>query len=89
MEKLRPSFAGFPGVRIFFTSGGLCGCSFLGNENPIDVEILGYDFKIAEELPRKWRNRSFVPGAKDVRISREPDYPQQNIVMTGSGRPSR
>ena len=73
----------FPGVRIFFSSGGMVTrlISF-GNENPIDIEILGYDFKIAEKLAAEVAAlvRS-TPGAKDVRISREQDYPQQNIVI--------
>ena len=53
-----------------------------GNENPIDVEILGYDLKISEKLAEEVAAiiRS-IPGAKDVRVSREPDYPQQNIVI--------
>ena len=53
-----------------------------GNENPIDVEILGYDLKIAEKLAEEVASlvRS-TPGAKDVRVSREQDYPQQNIVI--------
>jgi multidrug efflux pump subunit AcrB len=84
MEKLRPKLLqAFPGVRIFFTSGGIVRMLIsFGNENPIDVEILGYDFKIAEKLAAEVGEivRS-VPGAKDVRISREPDYPQQNIVI--------
>jgi CzcA family heavy metal efflux pump len=84
MEKLRPKLQqSFPGVRIFFTSGGIVRMLIsFGNENPIDVEILGYDFKLAEKLAAEVGEivRS-VPGAKDVRISREPDYPQQNIVI--------
>jgi multidrug efflux pump subunit AcrB len=84
MEKLRPKLLQtFPGVRIFFSSGGIVRMLIsFGNENPIDVEILGYDFKIAEKLAAEVGEivRS-VPGAKDVRISREPDYPQQNITI--------
>jgi CzcA family heavy metal efflux pump len=84
MEKLRPRLLQeFPGVKIFFASGGIVSrlISF-GNENPIDVEILGYDLKIAEKLAEEVAGivRS-TPGAKDVRVSREQDYPQQNIVV--------
>ena len=53
-----------------------------GYENPIDIEILGYDFKagqkLAEQVAAIIRQ---TPGARDVRISREQDYPQQNIVI--------
>jgi CzcA family heavy metal efflux pump len=84
MEKLRPRLLQeFPGVKIFFTSGGIVSrlISF-GYETPIDVEILGYDLKISEKLAEEVAAivRS-TQGAKDVRISREQDYPQQNIVI--------
>lgn len=84
MDKLRPKLLReFPGTRIFFTSGGIVTrlISF-GHEDPIDIEILGYDFKkavkLAEEVSAIVRS---TPGTKDVRISREQDYPQQNIVI--------
>ena len=84
MEKLRPRLQQeFPGVRIFFSSGGIVRMLIsFGNENPIEVEILGYDLKISEKLAEEVAAiiRS-TPGAKDVRVSREPDYPQQNIVI--------
>jgi CzcA family heavy metal efflux pump len=84
MDKLRPKLTEkFPGVRIFFTSGGIVRMLIsFGYENPIEVEILGYDFRIAEKLAEEVAAivRS-TPGAKDVRVSREPDYPQQNIVI--------
>ncbi|MFH1487277.1 MAG: efflux RND transporter permease subunit [Pseudomonadota bacterium] len=84
MEKLRPKLVQeFPGVKIFFASGGIVRrlISF-GYENPIDAEILGYDLKIADKLAEEIAGivRSTV-GAKDVRVSREQDYPQQNIVI--------
>ena len=84
MEKLRPRLLQeFPGVRIFFVSGGIVRMLIsFGYDNPIDVEILGYDFKagqrLADQVAAVIRQ---TPGAKDVRISREPDYPQQNIVI--------
>ena len=84
MDKLRPKLLQkFPGVRIFFVSGGIVSrlISF-GNDNPIDIEIIGYDFqkgeKLAEEVEAIVHS---TPGAKDVRVSREQDYPQQNIVI--------
>ncbi|MHB8771259.1 MAG: efflux RND transporter permease subunit [Syntrophales bacterium] len=84
MEKLRPRLLRqFPGVKIFFTSGGIVRMLIsFGNENPIDLEILGYDLKTSEKLAEEVAAlvRS-TPGAKDVRVSREQDYPQQNIVI--------
>jgi len=84
MEILRPKIIQeFPGVRVFFASGGIVTrlISF-GYEEPIDIEIIGYDLKKAEKLAEQVAAivRS-TPGAKDVRISREPDYPQQNIIV--------
>ncbi|MCX5907077.1 MAG: efflux RND transporter permease subunit, partial [Deltaproteobacteria bacterium] len=84
MEKLRPKMVqAFPGTKIFFTSGGIVRMLIsFGNENPIDIEVLGYDLKISEKLAAEVATivRS-TPGAKDVRVSREEDYPQQNIVI--------
>jgi CzcA family heavy metal efflux pump len=83
MDKLRPKLLQeFPGVRIFFVSGGIVRMLIsFGYDNPIDIEILGYDFKaglkLADQVAAIVRS---TPGAKDVRVSREPDYPQQNIV---------
>jgi multidrug efflux pump subunit AcrB len=84
MEKLRPKLLQeFPGVRIFFVSGGIVRMLIsFGYENPIDIEILGYDFKTSQKLAEQVEAIiRQTPGAKDVRISREPDYPQQNIVI--------
>ena len=84
MDKLRPKLLReFPGVRIFFVSGGIVRMLIsFGYDNPIDIEILGYDFRTAERLAEEAAAivRS-TPGAKDVRVSREPNYPQQNIVI--------
>ncbi len=84
MEKLRPKLLQeFPGVRIFFVSGGIVRMLIsFGYDNPIDIEILGYDFKAAQKLADEVAAIvRHTPGAKDVRVSREPDYPQQNIVI--------
>jgi CzcA family heavy metal efflux pump len=84
MDKLRPKLLQeFPGVRIFFVSGGIVRMLIsFGYDNPIDVEILGYDFKVGQKLADQVAAIiRQTPGAKDVRISREPDYPQQNIVI--------
>jgi CzcA family heavy metal efflux pump len=84
MEKLRPKLLqDFPGVRIFFVSGGIVRMLIsFGYDNPIDIEILGYDFRVGQRLADQVAAIvRQTPGAKDVRISREPDYPQQNIVI--------
>ncbi len=84
MNRLRPHFIReFPGIRIFFSSGGIVRMLIsFGYEQPIDIEILGYDFQVAEKLAEEVAQivRS-TPGTRDVRVSREQDYPQQNIVV--------
>ena len=84
MDVLRPKLLEkFPGVKIFFTSGGIVRMLIsFGYENPIDVEILGYELKISQKMAEEVAAivRS-TPGTKDVRVSREQDYPQQNIVV--------
>ncbi len=84
MDKLRPLLRKeFPGVKIFFSSGGIVSrlVSF-GYDDPIDIEILGYDFKIGRKLAEEIAAViQPIPGLKDIQISREPDYPQQNIVI--------
>lgn len=84
MEKLRPRLRQeFPGVKIFFSSGGLVSrlVSF-GFDEPIDIEILGYDLRTSERLAAEIAVMvQSIPGAKDVQISREPDYPQQTITI--------
>ncbi len=84
MDKLRPLLRKeFPGVKIFFSSGGLVSrlVSF-GYDDPIDIEILGYDFKTARTLAEDVAAAiQPIQGVKDIQLSREPDYPQQNIVI--------
>ncbi len=68
---------------VSFSTGGMVSSLIsFGNETPIDVEILGYDFaaasRAAEEVAGLVRSTA---GTKDVRISREQDYPRQNIVV--------
>jgi len=51
-----------------------------GSEAPLDVEIIGYDLEEARALHRQVREIvESTPGAVDVRVSREDDYPELDV----------
>ncbi len=53
-----------------------------GGSNTVDVEIFGYDFnetnKLADEIKNHINN---IPGAKDIKMSREKDRPELQVVL--------
>lgn len=53
-----------------------------GGSNTVDVEIFGYDFnetnRLTDEIKAKINN---IPGAKDVKVSREKDRPELQVVF--------
>ncbi|HOX42899.1 MAG TPA: efflux RND transporter permease subunit [Myxococcota bacterium] len=72
-----------PGVRVFIDTGGIVQriLSF-GSEQPIDVEILGYDLEAARGYAAQILAAvESTPGATDVRLSREEDYPELDILV--------
>ena len=83
MEDLRPMLANFPGARVTMNPGGLVSrvISF-GAEEPIDIEIQGYDLKTgsekAAEIAAALRD---VQGVTDIQVSREEGLPQFKIEM--------
>jgi hydrophobe/amphiphile efflux-1 (HAE1) family protein len=73
----------FAGRRLLLDAGGLVRrlLSF-GSESPIDVEILGQDFEAARRLSSQvMAVVENTPGAADVRVSREEDYPEIDIQV--------
>jgi len=73
----------FAGRRLLLDAGGLVRrmLSF-GSESPIDVEILGQDFEAARRLSSQVTAVvENTPGAADVRVSREEDYPEIDIQV--------
>ncbi len=84
MDQVRKKMAGqFPGTLIYFTKGGITRFIMnFGSEDPIDVEIVGYDLqqgrRLAEETAGLMRS---IPGLSDVRIDREDNYPEYRIVI--------
>ena len=84
VAALRPRFSGeFPGTLTYFNLGGIVNRVLnRGSQNPLEVEVLGYDFADAQvaarEVARVMRD---VPGVADVQISREGNYPQWSVVV--------
>lgn len=82
VEQVRKHLAGqLPGVQVFFDAGGIQRRIMnFGSEAPLDVEIIGYDLDSAREVHRQVREIvESTPGAVDVRVSREDDYPELGI----------
>jgi len=53
-----------------------------GGSNTVDVEIFGYDFNETNTLTDKIRNKiKNIPGAKDIKVSREKDRPELQVVF--------
>jgi hydrophobe/amphiphile efflux-1 (HAE1) family protein len=84
MALVRKQLAGrLAGVQTFFDAGGIQRRIMnFGSEAPLDVEIIGYDLEAAREVHRQVREIvESTPGAVDVRVSREDDYPELDIVI--------
>jgi CzcA family heavy metal efflux pump len=84
VTALRPRFAGeFPGTVTYFNLGGIVNRVLnRGSQNPLEVEVLGYDFGDAQAAAREVaRVMREVPGVTDVQVSREGNYPQWSVVV--------
>jgi CzcA family heavy metal efflux pump len=84
VAALRPRFAGeFPGTVTYFNLGGIVNRVLnRGSQNPLEVEVLGYDLADAQAAAREVaRVMREVPGVADVQVSREGDYPQFSVVV--------
>jgi CzcA family heavy metal efflux pump len=84
VAALRPRFAGeFPGTVTYFNLGGIVNRVLnRGSQNPLEVEVLGYDFADAQTAAREVaRVMRDVPGVADVQVSREGNYPQWSVAV--------
>jgi CzcA family heavy metal efflux pump len=84
VNAIRPRFAGeFPGTVTFFNLGGIINRVLnRGSQNPLEVEVLGYDLADAQTAAREVaRLMREVPNVTDVQASREGDYPQYSVVV--------
>ena len=81
-EVLRQEIAKYPEIVRFqcVVSSGMGGG---GGASTVNVEIYGYDFDetniVAAEVSQAIRDK--VPGARDVKISRDKDRPELNVVL--------
>jgi CzcA family heavy metal efflux pump len=84
VAALRPRFAGeFPGTVTYFNLGGIVNRVLnRGSQNPLEVEVLGYDFADAQAAAREVaRVMRETTGVADVQVSREGNYPQFSVVV--------
>ena len=84
VNAIRPKFAGeFPGTVTFFNLGGIINRVLnRGSQNPLEVEVLGYDLADAQAAAREVALlMREVPNVTDVQASREGDYPQYSVVV--------
>jgi hydrophobe/amphiphile efflux-1 (HAE1) family protein len=84
VNAMRPKFVDeFPGTVTTFNLGGIINRVLnRGSQNPLEVEVLGYDLADAQgaagEVARLMRE---VPNVADVNVSREGDYPQFSVAV--------
>jgi CzcA family heavy metal efflux pump len=84
VNAIRPRFTGeFPGSLTYFNLGGIISRVLnRGSQNPLEVEVLGYDLDdapgVAREVARVMRD---TQGVADVQVSREGNYPQFSVVV--------
>ena len=83
VNALRPKLLALPGGQIYLNTGGFL--KFLmnfGSSAPIDVAILGYSFDDAQVLSKQiFDVVSSTRGATDVRISRDLNLPEADVVV--------
>lgn len=82
VDALRPKLQqALPGILISFDTGGVVKKILnFGYNNPIDVELSGYNLTDAAETARQISAKmKAVPGLSDVMISREEHYPELDI----------
>jgi multidrug efflux pump subunit AcrB len=84
VNDLLPKFVGqFPGTITFFNLGGIINRVLnRGSQNPLEVEVLGYDVAEAQAAARQVAAAMReVPNVADVQVSREENYPQWSVVV--------
>src|SRR5262249_24046000 len=84
VNAIRPKFAGqFPGTVTYFNLGGIVNRVLnRGSQNPLELEVLGYDLADAQVAARTVAGlMRETPNVADVQISREENYPQFSVVV--------
>lgn len=80
-QVLRPKFQTIPGAIVGVNPGGIVSRILtFGAEEPIDVEILGYDIATGTRLAKEVEGiLKGVRGVTDVQIGREEGYPEYQV----------
>jgi hydrophobe/amphiphile efflux-1 (HAE1) family protein len=84
VNAIRPKFAGlFPGTVTYFNLGGIVNRVLnRGSQNPLELEVLGYDLADAQVAARQVAGlMRDTPNVADVQISREENYPQFSVAV--------
>ena len=73
----------FPGTRLAYDTGGMLAAALnFGLPSPVNIQVEGNSLRVAREIAERIRGRAErVPGAVDVRIQQEIDYPQIDIEV--------
>lgn len=82
VRRLRKVLPGkFPGVQFAFDTGGMLSAALSnGLPAPIDIQVTGNSLQVGQHIAREVESQlRQVPGAIDVRIPEELDYPSINI----------
>lgn len=80
-QSLREKVRNIPGARIFVSPGGIISRVItFGSDDPISVEILGFDIEKGSQLAREVETiLRGVRGVTDIQISREEGLPEYQI----------
>lgn len=84
IEKVRATLGDrLPGALVYFDPGGIVRRVMnFGSEAPLDAEITGYDLEDARRVTDQVRRLiEATPGATDVRVSREDEYPELGVKV--------
>jgi CzcA family heavy metal efflux pump len=83
-DRVRRALAGkFPGVQMFFQTGGLQHAVVnFGSAAPIDIQLLGYDTTVGARLALEVARRvALIPGAVDVQITPQGNIPDFTVEV--------
>lgn len=84
VRRLRSELPGrFPEIRFAYDTGGMLAAALnFGLPSPINIQVEGNDLHVARRIAEDIKKRAEqVPGAVDVRIQQETEYPQIDIEV--------
>ena len=79
-DLLRSDFSQIPEIKQFTVTPGGSMSGGMGGASIVEVKVFGYDFDVTNEVAQELREQiSVIPGARDVRISRDDMRPEYNV----------